>query len=186
MVNTKVHCHYDKLVDPKTLRPHPANPARHPEGQVKLLAKIMGEHGIRHPIIVSKKSKFIVSGHCRREAAIELGVTAYPVEYHDYKSQSEELAVLVADNHIQELAETDGALMGELLVNLDQHNYPMELTALSDVQVRRFVEGPPLPPDSPIPDAKFGVILECDSEQQQKELFEEFTERGLTCKLLTL
>lgn len=150
----EVHCRFDKMVDPKTLKPHPANPSRHPEAQIKLLSQIMQGHGIRHPITVSNKSGFIVSGHCRCSAAILLGLKKYPVTYQNFKSESEELAVLVADNKIAELSEVDGSLMGDIIVELDQVNYPLELTALSPAEIEDYVVGPtePNPQDDVVPD----------------------------------
>jgi len=141
-VQIDIHCKYDELVEPGKLKPHPANPNRHPESQINLLARIMSEHGIRWPISVSNRSGFIVSGHGRLMAAQALELDKFPVVYQDFKSESEELAVLVADNKIAELAETDGSKMGDIIVELDQVNYPMELTALSTEEVKYYVEGP--------------------------------------------
>jgi len=137
----EIHCH-GELLDPAKLKPHPANPAKHPEEQVKLLAKIMAGHGIRHPITVSKLSGFIVSGHCRREAAMLLGMKEYPVVKQGFKDSSEEIAVLVADNKVQELSEINGQVMADILVELDEKDYPIELTALSEVEIRDYVDGP--------------------------------------------
>lgn len=153
----KIHCLYDKLVDPLTLKPHPANPTKHPEPQVALLSKIMSEHGIRLPITVSKRSGFMVSGHCRCLSAMLLGLKEYPVVYQDFKSESEELAVLVADNRIAELSETDGAKLGDIIVELDQVDYPLELTALSEDDIKYYVEGPTSLIDKELPEIGSGL-----------------------------
>ncbi len=65
-----------------------------------------------------------------------------PVDYQDFESEAEEWAVLVADIAVQELAEIDGQTMADILVNLDQLNYPLELTALSPEAIVDYVEGP--------------------------------------------
>jgi DNA modification methylase len=64
------------------------------------------------------------------------------VQYQNYKSNEEELAVLVADNKIAELSEIDGQVMADVIVELDQVDYPLELTALSDIEIRDYVTGP--------------------------------------------
>lgn len=150
----QVHCRFDKLEDPTALKIHPANPARHPKEQVELLAKIIASHGIRHPIIVSALSGNIVAGHCRRESAILLGIKEYPVVVQAFEDSAQELAVLIADNKIQELAEIDGQTMADVLVELDQVNYPLELTALTEVEIHDYVLGPtgPTPQDDVVPD----------------------------------
>ena len=141
-VQIDIHCKYDELVEPGKLKPHPANPNRHPESQINLLAKIMSEHGIRWPISVSNRSGLIVSGHGRLMAAQALELDKFPVVYQDFKSESEELAVLVADNKIAELAETDGLKIADIICELDQVNYPLELTGMPKSEIDQYVLGP--------------------------------------------
>lgn len=62
-------------VDPKTLTPHPKNPNRHSEDQIKRIVKIIQENGWRHPIIVSTLSNKIIVGHGRLEAAKLMGAS---------------------------------------------------------------------------------------------------------------
>ena len=156
-----IHCKYDKLEPLNKLKPHPANPNRHPEGQIELLAKIIKEHGIRWPISISKKSDYIISGHGRLMAAQKLELKTYPVVYQDFKSESEELAVLVADNKIAELAEIDGSKMGDIIVELDQVNYPLEFTALSEQEIAYYVEGPTYKPDGESYDENIETKNQC-------------------------
>ena len=103
----EVWCTYDKLVKVDELIPHPKNPNTHPESQIKILAQNIRYHGWRHPIVVSKLSGYIVAGHGRLEAAKELGVSIVPVEYQDFSSEDNELAVLVGDNRLAELSSLD-------------------------------------------------------------------------------
>ena len=105
-----IKCEHTKAVDPSTLKSHPKNANKHPANQITALAGNIKEFGWRHPIVVSKLSGFIVMGHGRRDAAIELGCNA-PVDYQDFASEDEELAVLVSDNVIPELAEMDEELL---------------------------------------------------------------------------
>lgn len=186
--NVIVHCKYDELIELTKLKPHPANPTKHPEAQVTLLAKILSEHGIRWPISVSKKSGFIISGHGRLMAAQKLELKTYPVVYQDFKSESEELAVLVADNKICELSETDGAKLGDIIVELDQVDYPLELTALSEEDIKYYVEGPTSIPDKDLtlPNEQYGVVIVCKDETMQKKVYDESQEKGYECRLLTL
>ena len=103
----EVWCAYDKLVKVEELIPHPKNPNTHPQNQIKILAQNIRYHGWRHPIVVSKLSGYIVAGHGRLEAARELGVSIVPVEYQDFASENNELAVLVGDNQLAELSSLD-------------------------------------------------------------------------------
>lgn len=103
----EVWCAYDKLVKVEEVIPHPKNPNTHPQNQIKILAQNIRYHGWRHPIVVSKLSGYIVAGHGRLEAARELGVSIVPVEYQDFATEDNELAVLVGDNRLAELSTLD-------------------------------------------------------------------------------
>lgn len=103
----EVWCAYDKLVKVEELIPHPKNPNTHPQNQIKILAQNIRYHGWRHPIVVSKLSGYIVAGHGRLEAAKELSVSIVPVEYQNFASEDNELAVLVGDNRLAELSTLD-------------------------------------------------------------------------------
>jgi hypothetical protein len=102
-----VHCAHTRMVDPATLKPNPDNPNRHSAHQIQLLGAIIQEQGWRAPITVSKRSGLIVRGHGRLEAALLLGCESVPVDFQDYESDAAELADLLADNRLSELAELD-------------------------------------------------------------------------------
>ncbi len=126
-----IFCSYIKIVPIDQLKPNPKNPNIHSDQQIEKLAKIIKAHGWRHPITVSNQSCFIVSGHCRYYAAQRLDIKQVPVDYQDFASEVEELAVLVADNKIQELAEIDSQKMDDIIAELKAVDYPLELTAVA-------------------------------------------------------
>ena len=103
----EVWCSFDKLVPVGELKPNPRNPNTHPQRQIELLAKNIRYFGWRQTITVSNLTGLIVSGHGRLMAAKHLGVSVVPVDYQDFASESDELAVLVADNRLAELAAVD-------------------------------------------------------------------------------
>jgi ParB-like chromosome segregation protein Spo0J len=125
-----IYCSYYEMIPLGQLRPNPKNPNQHPEEQIAKLARIIEAHGWRHPITVSRRSGYIVSGHCRLYAGQWLGVKTVPVDFQNFASEAEELAVLVADNAIQELAETDSAKMGNIISELTASDYDLELACV--------------------------------------------------------
>ncbi|NBR87399.1 MAG: hypothetical protein EBT61_18165 [Verrucomicrobia bacterium] len=64
-----VHCSHDRMVAVTEIVANPRNPNKHPAKQVALLAKIIRHQGWRAPIVVSKRSGFVVAGHGRLAAA---------------------------------------------------------------------------------------------------------------------
>jgi len=127
----KIHCSYDEMKDLELLVPHPRNANKHPEKQIKYLAKIMAHQGWRNPITVSKRSGYIVSGHGRMEAAKLNGWTEAPIDYQDFDTEADEYAHLIADNKIAELAEHDDAMMIDT-IKADFPDIDVELLGLPD------------------------------------------------------
>jgi DNA modification methylase len=107
MANIKVHCKYDELKDPKKIIDHPKNRNKHGKDQIERLADIYKYQGIRHPIIVSRLSGFIVAGHGRKLAAIRAGVAEMPVVFQEFESAEQEYAFIQSDNAIALWADLD-------------------------------------------------------------------------------
>ncbi len=138
----KIHCAFDKMIETGSLVPHPQNPNKHPDKQIEKLAVLIRFHGWRHPITISKRSGFIVSGHCRLAAAKALKLKTVPVDYQPFLNEAEEWAVMVSDNIVQEFSELDGQIMADGLVMLDEIDFPLDLTALDAEQIEDFIHGP--------------------------------------------
>ena len=103
----KVLCSYTELVLLENLKPNPKNNNTHTDRQIELLAKIMKHDAVRHPIIVSRRSGFINSGHARLMAAKLNGWPHFPVDFQDFNSDAEEYFAMTADNTIAELSKTN-------------------------------------------------------------------------------
>lgn len=115
----EVWCQFEELVPTAEVKPNPRNPNQHPNGQIELLAKNIRYLGWRHPIVISRRSGFIVAGHGRLMAAKKLGVALVPVDYQDFATEADELSVLLSDNRLAELSETDEVSLKSLLRELD-------------------------------------------------------------------
>jgi ParB-like chromosome segregation protein Spo0J len=135
-----VRCAYDAMVPIGDLRPNPKNPNRHPDTQIDLLAHIIDAQGWRAGITVSNLSGYIVRGHGRLLAAQYLGLDEAPVDYQDYDSPEQEMADLIADNRLSELADTDNELLTELLTEIkDVDKYTFDLTGYTAEDHQRIM-----------------------------------------------
>ena len=105
----KIECAYDAIVPLENLKTHPKNRNKHPDKQIKALAKIIKVNGIRSPIVVSNLSGYIVKGHGRLLALTILKVSDAPVDYQDYESEEAEMRDRTADNEIARYSEFDQA-----------------------------------------------------------------------------
>jgi hypothetical protein len=153
-VSIPVHCAHTALIDPNGLKPNPVNPNRHSAHQIQLLASIIQDQGWRNPITVSKRSGLVVRGHGRLEAALLLGCDTVPVDEQAYGSEVEELADLLADNRLAELAELDEDELRRLIRQIEEADpaFDLELTGFMEDEIRKlFEEDDPEDELEPIP-----------------------------------
>lgn len=137
----KILCTYDKLEPVEKLVENPKNPNRHPEKQIALLAKIIKAQGFRRPIVVSKRSGFIIVGHGRFAAAKYLGMDSVPVDYQEYENEAAEWADMVADNKIAELAEFDNAALTDMIdeLNAAVEEFDEELLGIAQADIDKLM-----------------------------------------------
>ena len=141
MSEIETHCNHTKMEDLVNLIPHPQNPNKHTDKQIALLAKVIKHTGWRSPIVVSKKSGFIVAGHCRLEAAKLLDADKVPIEEQDFKTEAEEYAHLVADNRIAELSNLAADLTLDILQKLkEDDSFDLELSGYTDDEFQALLD----------------------------------------------
>lgn len=128
MDEIKVFCSHTEMRDPVSLVEHPRNYNTHPAEQIRLLAKIIKHQGWRNPITVSKRSGYVVKGHGRLAAAMLLKCEEVPIDLQDYKDEASELADMIADNRIAELAEADQDALKGLLLDEAFNDFDIEIT----------------------------------------------------------
>jgi len=126
-----IDCAYDELVELHKLQPNPKNYNTHPARQIEMLAKIIDYQGQRSPIVVSRRSGFIVKGHGRLDAIKKLGWEKAAVDYQDYSDEAQEYADMIADNKIAELAAADDQLLETLVIDLGE-DFDHELLGLEE------------------------------------------------------
>ena len=158
----QVHCSHDELIPASELRPHPQNPNTHPAAQIELLAEVIKGTGWRAPVTVSNRSGFITRGNGRLAAALLIGNdTPVPVDRQDYASEQEELADLIADNRLAELAEIDGGALKDALEALDDGAFDMGLTGFDAAALESLMTAAPPPEEFPEVDQNLETEHRC-------------------------
>lgn len=178
----QVCCEHTGLVNPADLKDHPKNPNRHPESQIEALAGNIQEFGWRHPVIVSKRSGFIVAGHGRRDAAIKLGCEV-PVDYQDFDSDEAEIAVLVADNVLPELAHMDAVLLDANKQLIEAAGFNLEIIGfeIPVIPDNPFNEWDDMPEFGNEPRAFRSIVVHFQNEEHFKE-FQRWAGQEITEK----
>mgnify|MGYP001571202837 CR=1 FL=1 len=177
--NPPVKCSHDAMVDINLLSEFPTNYNEHGEKQLDLLGKIITEQGWRNPVVVSKRSNYVIRGHGRIEAARRIGLSEVPVDYQDYDSDLQEKLDLVADNQIAKLANPNNGILSDLLLELDAHNIDMDLTGFDSDALVDFmlpvIPEPDMGADNPYT-SRTGTPIYEPKEEEAPPIFSLFEE----------
>ncbi len=99
------------------IKPDPNNPRKHSRVQIKAIARSIKAFGFNAPIL-SDKSKNIIVGHGRYEAAKLNGCTEVPVICLDHLTEAQARAYMLADNKLTDRSSWDDAQLAALLRDL--------------------------------------------------------------------
>ena len=167
-----------KLAD---IKPYEKNPRKN-DNAVDTVANSISQFGFKVPIVIDKDN-VIVCGHTRYKASKKLGLEVVPCVIADDLTEEQIKAYRLADNKVSELAEWDIDLLGEELddiFNIDMSDFGFDLSE----------DEPTAPTERKDLSDKVGetyeVLIECDSEEQQAEIYERVRKEGLSCRVLTL
>lgn len=142
------------------LKSYPGNARAHGDEQVALIAKSVRHQGWRWPIIVSRRSGYIVAGHGRLKAARLLKVATVPVVYQDFPDARSEEAFRLADNRLPELAEQQTAIIKDLIEELNDGQFDTDLTGYtSDVIELMMTSDTPMKPLDVKPPPRMAWVL---------------------------
>jgi hypothetical protein len=105
-----------------------------------------------------------------------------PVTYVDL-SESEEAEILATLDPISSLAFTDKEKLDELLRDIHSGN-----AAVTQMLAFLAEKEGLIPKDiqSVVLNPKFEVVVECQEESEQERTYNELTEKGYSCRVLTL
>jgi len=129
-----------KTVKIDELKVFEGNPKKHPEEQINKIVRSFSEYGWTNPILATKDN-MIVAGHARVEAAKKAGIREVPVIYLPFEGKKA-LAYAIADNKLAE-REWDFGKMADLLTELDDGQFNLELTGFDIEEVEKIMNWTP-------------------------------------------
>ena len=174
----------------KDILPYARNPRKNKHATEKVAASIK-EFGFRQPIVVDSEM-VIVAGHTRFYAAKKLKLKTVPVHIASDLSPVKAKAYRIADNRTHEEAQWDEELLGLELGELQEMQFPdLTLTGFDAAEIEQYLhlessgeddaaEGEP---ESNYKE-QYGVIVVCENEDQQEEIYAKLTEQGYNCKVV--
>lgn len=177
-----------RRVKASDLVPNPRNWRTHPPAQQDALRGVLAEVGYAGALLARELEDGrlqLIDGHLRAETTPDVLV---PVLVLDVDEQ-EAIKILVTHDPLVGLAGADVEKLNEALSECDINSPAlMAMLAELDEQVRQASESAIEPSDRPevdIPES-WQVVVECCSEEEQRDVYERMREEGYKCRVLTL
>ena len=168
---------YKKLKD---IKPYEKNPRKNDKA-VEYVANSIKQFGFKVPIIIDKDG-VIVAGHTRYKACKRLKLKEVPCIIADDLSEEEVKAFRLADNKVSELAEWDMPQLDvELdgILDIDMADFGFELDEMVEPATERVDLSDEIT-------AQYQIIIECEDELEQEDLYNKLESEGYKCRVLTL
>ena len=168
------------------LIPYASNARTHSKSQISQIAASIKEFGFNNPILCDG-SNGIIAGHGRLLAAQKLGFESVPVIELSHLSEIQKRAYILADNKISDNAGWNEDIVQAELEALSIEDFDIELTGFD---INSLKEDPDIsggdeePPEDKYQE-QYGVIIMCESESDQEKVFNEMTEQGYNCRVVT-
>ncbi len=169
-----------QVVDIDSLVLNPKNNNKHPKEQIDRLAKLIQYQGFRNPVVVSKRTGFVLAGHGRIEAAKKAGLKEVPAMYQEFESEAQEYAYLTSDNAIAAWAELDLSVIHAELMDLGP-DFDSDLLGIEKFEI--------LPEDKNQDEEinlsfNYKLEVDCEEEDKQQMLLMELQDRGFKVRVL--
>lgn len=175
-----------RRVKASLLKPHPKNWRIHPQQQQDAMRGVLAEIGYADALLARELDDGtleLIDGHLRAEITPEMEVPVLILDLDDAEANK----LLALHDPLAALAGIDTSVLAELLEDVETGNEALDklLGDILDEAALPPNEDPSLPNEVSIPEA-FQVVIECEDESQQRDVYERLTGEGLKCRLLTL
>ncbi|MBR4835087.1 MAG: ParB N-terminal domain-containing protein [Thermoguttaceae bacterium] len=162
------------------IKPYEKNPRRN-DAAVNGVAESIRQFGFRQPLVIDANGVIVV-GHTRYKAAKKLGLKTVPCVRADDLDETKIAAYRLADNKLNEIADWDVELLEEILPEIDFDFASLDID-FSDLELSESDDAPREKATNVNIPENFQLIVTCQTEEEQKELFDELLAKGFDCKV---
>lgn len=173
-----------EVVNINDIIPYENNAKLHPKEQIEQIKKSILEFGNNDPIAIDKDN-IIIEGHGRLLALKELGYKEVEVIKLGHLTEEQRKAYTLIHNKLTMNTDFDMDLLMEELENIeiiDMEDFDFSLDIEEDETTKTPKENDL---SGEIYDT-YEVIIECQNELEQEELYNRLIQEGLKCRVLTL
>lgn len=174
------------IIDINDIVINPKNRNHHSEKQINVLSKIIKLRGFRDPLVISKRSGFLISGHARLEAAKKIGMDKIPVIFQNFKDEAEEYAHLIAVNEIARYSEFDQTGFIEDLKGLDLNINELDFEEFGKLDFNfTSIIGDLAPVEKPEKEdnEKYIIEVQFPNEMEMMDIYDDLISRGYIAKI---
>jgi hypothetical protein len=168
------------------LQPNPKNWRTHPTFQQDALKAVLAEVGYADALLARETSEgglMLIDGHLRAETTPDQEVPVLILDVDEAEADK----LLATLDPMSAMAGTDDAKLAGLLQNVKTGSAALQdmLTRLAaDVRAVPDSTGPA--DTNPSLETRYAIVINCESEQEQLKLLEEFEVKGLDCRALVV
>ena len=176
------------------LIPYANNSKMHTVEQVDQIAASIKAFGFNDPIAVDEEN-VVIAGHGRLLAAQKLGLQKVPVINLEHLTPAEKKAYMLAHNKLTLNTGWDSEKLSvefETLKELDYQDWSVTGFSTDDIS-HLFQNNSSLLGESDTANereisinyqSQYGVIVMCESEDQQEQIYSDLSESGYNCKVV--
>lgn len=175
-----------ELVPIDALQPYERNARTHTEAQIQQIAASLREFGFVNPVLADA-SNTVIAGHGRLLAARSLGLERVPVVRVDHLNEAQRRAYTIADNRLALDAAWDWEMLGAELQEIALEGVDLSLLGFNDreiAMIERVSESAQSDDGRLDEGGAFQIVIDCASEQQQRELLDRLMAEGVRCRAL--
>lgn len=179
-----------EYIEPSRLSNYEKNSRTHSADQITQIAKSIKEFGFTNPVLIDADNG-IIAGHGRVAAAKQMGMAMVPCLRLTNLTDEQKRAYIIADNKLALNAGWDLDVLKMELQSLADLGFDLPLIGFSEDELKDLLPvddyGKGKDSDSEngfVYSEKFSIVVECDNEQHQQEVFDKFQKDGYVCRVL--
>ena len=171
-----------EYLPPEQLTPYENNTRKHAPDDVEQIKESILQNGFNDPIGIWGENNLIVEGHGRQIAALELHLDKVPCIRLDHMTDDQRRDYAIRHNRTAELSEWDNETLMEEIAQLEieGHNFDGLKFELDNLDLG-VSEAKELPLKE-----KYQLIIDCESEEDMQEKYDQLQEVGIECRVSTL
>lgn len=157
------------------------NAKEHPQWQIEQIVNSIKQFGFNDPIAIDENNT-IIEGHGRLYALQEMGEIEVDCIRLSHLGEEQKKAYILAHNKLTMNTDFDFDLLQlelDNIIDIDMSDFGFEISKEMEVEANKNTEIKEIQDESVL-------IVEADSEDELEELYNEFQERGIKCRVSIL